>query len=115
MIDVKLYLTSEDIAYYTSLGLNLESDLLDPKIDRVLKAILTSDTDESKKALIHFLSHALKRKISTVTVINNEPPIRTLLEKQSSFDIHVIFDDGDEADIEIQIAINDDMSRTVCK
>ena len=109
MDEARLYLSEEDIAYYTSLGLNLDSDLLDPKIDRVLKAIFTSDTDESKKALIHFLSNTLKRKIKNVTIKNNEPPVRTLQEKQSSFDIHVEFDDKDEADIEIQITIKDNL------
>ena len=71
--------------------------------------MFTSDTDESKKALIHFLSNTLKRKIRNVTIKNNEPPVRTLQEKQSSFDIHVEFDDKDEADIEIQITIKDNL------
>jgi len=43
----------------------------------------------------------------------NELAVTGLSEKQSAFDIHVTFNDGDEADIEMQVKIKDDLPSRV--
>ena len=102
-------LTPEEIQDIESLGINLNSDLLDPKVDIVFKAMLTSERPESKKALIHFLSAVLNRNITKVTVLNNELANTGVFQKQSVFDIHASFDEGDEADIEMQMELKDNI------
>jgi predicted transposase/invertase (TIGR01784 family) len=78
-------------------------------VDIVFKAMLTSERPESKKALIHFLRAILRRNITEATVLNNELANTGIFQKQSVFDIHVSFDEGDEADIEMQMALTDNM------
>ena len=102
-------LTPEDIQNIESLGINLHSDLLDPKVDLVFKAIYTSRCPESKKALIHLLSAVLNRKITKATLASNELAAAGVSEKRSVFDIHVSFDEGDEADIEMNMKLRDNM------
>ncbi|MDR1532033.1 MAG: Rpn family recombination-promoting nuclease/putative transposase [Clostridiales bacterium] len=102
-------LTREEVEYYTNLGLNLDSDLLDPKIDSVFKAIFTTGSDESSIALTSFLSAATGREITSVSVRNNELARLGLIEKQTVFDVHVNFGKGDNADIEMQMWLNDDL------
>jgi len=84
-------LTQEEIQIIESKGITLNSDLMDPKVDIVFKAMLTSKRPESKKALIHFLSSILQRNITEATVLNNELANEGILQKQSVFDIHVGF------------------------
>jgi predicted transposase/invertase (TIGR01784 family) len=105
--EIRQHLNSEEIAYLESLGLNLDSDLLDPKIDSVFKAMLTADTAESREALKGLLGAAIGRKIKTVEIRNNEMAVTGLLQKKGVFDIHVTFDEGDEADIEMMLVIKD--------
>ncbi|MDR1531507.1 MAG: Rpn family recombination-promoting nuclease/putative transposase [Clostridiales bacterium] len=102
-------LTEEDIKYCSDLGITLDSDLLDPKIDSVFKAIFTTDSEESRTALACFLSAVLGRKVTKVTIGNNEPAVNGLGDKQSVFDVHVRFEFEDEADIEMQMRITDDL------
>jgi len=110
MIDeMNVILTPEEIENIESKGITLNSELLDPKVDIVFKAMLTSKCPESKKALIHFLGSALQRNIMQATVINNELANTGILQKQSAFDIHVCFDEGDEADIEMQMELKDNL------
>jgi predicted transposase/invertase (TIGR01784 family) len=107
--EVQQYLAPEEIAYYTSLGINFDSDLLDPKVDLAFKAIFTSDTDKSRAALIHFLSCVTGRQVKSFTLKNTELAVTGLREKQSIFDIHVTFNDSDEADLEMQVKIKDNL------
>jgi predicted transposase/invertase (TIGR01784 family) len=102
-------LTPAEIQEIESMGVTLNSELLDPKVDIVFKAILASQRPESKKALIHLLSAALRRNITSVSLLNNELANTGILQKQSVFDIHVSFDEGDEAEIEIQMALSDNL------
>jgi predicted transposase/invertase (TIGR01784 family) len=103
-------LTQEDIRKIESRGIALHSDLMDPKVDIVFKAMLSSQCPESKKALVHFLNSVLQRNITVVTVLNNELANTGILQKQSVFDIHVCFDEGDEADIEMQMELTDNLT-----
>ena len=54
--EIRQYLSEEDIAYFESLGINLKSELLDPKIDSVFRAIFTANSKESIGALTNLLS-----------------------------------------------------------
>jgi len=107
--EMNVILTPEEIKNIESKGITLNSELLDPKVDIVFKAMLTSKCPESKKALIHFLGSALQRNITQATVINNELANTGIFQKQSAFDIHVCFDEGDEADIEMQMELKDNL------
>ncbi|MDR0456792.1 MAG: Rpn family recombination-promoting nuclease/putative transposase [Treponema sp.] len=71
--------------------------------DIVFKTMLTSDTIESRHALRHLLSACIRREVSNVQVTNNELIPAHLDAKFSRLDVHVIFNDGEAADLEMQI------------
>lgn len=75
---------------------------LNPRLDSTFKAIFTQETKESGIALQSFLSCILNRKIKSVRLTSNEPPADTTSQMQMSFDVSVIFDDGEKASIEMQ-------------
>ena len=79
-----------------------ETALLSPLYDWTFKQIFTQETDESNLALKSFLSAVLGRKITTVTVKNNEPLKETRKQKNMTFDVNVEFDNGEVSDIELQ-------------
>ena len=68
---------------------------LNPRLDSTFKAIFTQETKESGIALQSFLSCILNRKIKSVRLTSNEPPADTTSQMQMSFDVSVIFDDGE--------------------
>jgi predicted transposase/invertase (TIGR01784 family) len=76
--------------------------LLDPSIDQVFKALFTHNSPESKGALKDFLSIILDKRITTVSLLPNEPPVDDSDDKQTRFDIACTFDNGESADIEMQ-------------
>jgi len=71
--------------------------------DIVFKAMLASDTEDSREALRHLLSACIHREISTVQVINNDLIPTHLDAKASRLDVHVTFNDGEAADLEMQM------------
>ena len=79
-----------------------ETAILSPLYDWTFKQIFTQETDESNLALKSFLSAVLGRKITTVSVKNNEPLKETKKQKNMTFDVCVEFDDGEISDIELQ-------------
>lgn len=81
-----------------------QEKLLNPCVDAVFKALFTSNSEQSRKALISFVSAAIDRKVSDVKLEPNELPIDTFGERQSSFDIVCMLDDYEPANIEIQTA-----------
>jgi len=76
--------------------------------DVVFKAMLTSDTDASREALRRLLCACTRREISAVRVTNNDlvPPHKEA--KGPRLDVHVTFNDGESANLEIQINKTDD-------
>lgn len=76
--------------------------LLNPRLDPTFKALFTQETKESNAALESFLSSILGRKIRDVRLTSNEPPVDTIELMQMSFDVSVVFDDGEKASIEMQ-------------
>jgi predicted transposase/invertase (TIGR01784 family) len=71
--------------------------------DVVFKAMLTSDTDVSREALRRLLCACTRREVSAVRVTNNDlvPPHHE--GKTPRLDVHVTFNDGESANLEIQI------------
>ena len=76
--------------------------LLNPRLDPNFKAIFTQETKGSYKALQSFLSSILGRKIKDVSLTANEPTVDMEDQMQMSFDVSVIFDNGEKASIEMQ-------------
>ncbi|MDR2716876.1 MAG: Rpn family recombination-promoting nuclease/putative transposase [Treponema sp.] len=71
--------------------------------DIVFKTMLTSDTEDSREALRHLLSACTRREISKVQVTNNDLIPAHLDAKIPRLDVHVTFNDGEAADLEMQI------------
>ena len=76
--------------------------ILNPRLDVNFKALFTQGTRGSYIALQSFLSSVLGRKIKSLTLAPNEPAVETTSNMQMSFDIAATFDDGEQADIEVQ-------------
>jgi len=94
-------------------GIDVDSELFDPRLDFVSKRILAADTEESKKALVSFLNAALKlkNKKRVVKVLNPVTTVESSSHKKSIFDVRVEFLDGSEAIIEIEFRKKDDFKR----
>jgi predicted transposase/invertase (TIGR01784 family) len=71
--------------------------------DIVFKAMLTSDSEDSREALRHLLSACTRREVSGVQVKNSELLPAHLDAKTTRFDVHVTFNDGESADLEMQL------------
>jgi len=80
--------------------------------DIVFKTMLSSDTEDSREALRHLLSACTHRAISKVQVTNNDLPPFHLDAKASRLDVHVIFNDGEAADLEMQMEKSTDDLKT---
>ena len=78
--------------------------------DGVFKAMLSSDTDDSQMALRHLLRACTHREVSQVQIMNNEIIPPHIEGKTGRLDVHVRFNDGEIADLEIQVKkTNDDL------
>jgi predicted transposase/invertase (TIGR01784 family) len=78
--------------------------------DVVFKAMLTSDTEDSREALRSLLSACTRRPVSAVQVRPNDLIPPHLDAKMARFDVHVTFNDGEAADLEMQMSkTNDDL------
>ncbi len=75
-------------------------EILPPSDDRVFKLLLASE--ETKPALINLLSCITGRNVVNATVQNSELPAEDTHEKAERLDLNCIFDDADQADIEMQ-------------
>jgi len=82
--------------------------LLDPRRDIVFKTIFTKDCEESHIARNNLISAFLGRTITHSTVLNNELPISDIRDKAARLDIHCVFDNGQHADLEMQMCNTQD-------
>jgi len=80
--------------------------------DIVFKTMLSSDTEDSREALRYLLSACTHRAISKVQVTNNDLPPLHMDAKVSRLDVHVIFNDGEAADLEMQMEKSTDDLKT---
>ena len=76
--------------------------------DVVFKAMLTTDSEDSREALRSLLSACTRREVSKVQVINNDLVPSHLTAKSARLDVHVTFNDGEAADLEMQIGKSGD-------
>ena len=76
--------------------------ILNPRLDVNFKALFTQGTRGSYIALQSFLSSVLGRKIKSLALAPNEPAVESTSNMQMAFDVSATFDDGEQADIEIQ-------------
>jgi predicted transposase/invertase (TIGR01784 family) len=76
--------------------------------DLVFKAMLSSDTEDSREALRSLLSACTRREVSTVCVTTNEPIPAHLEAKAVRLDVNVTFNDGEAANLEMQFSASGD-------
>ena len=80
--------------------------------DKVFKKMLSSNTEDSREALRQLLSACTHREVTAVKVLNNELLPLYIGGKTSVLDIRVSFNDGEVADIEMQMEkSNDDLKK----
>ena len=80
--------------------------------DIVFKAMLSSDTPDSREALRLLLSACIQREVVDVKVLNNELLPAHLAAKLVRLDINVSFNDGEVAALEMQMGSSDDDLKT---
>jgi predicted transposase/invertase (TIGR01784 family) len=76
--------------------------LLNPCHDEVFKALFTNESEESRTALLCFLTAVLHKEIKDVQLRPNAPPVIDDSDKTVRFDVSCTFNDGEAADIELQ-------------
>ena len=76
--------------------------------DTVFKAMLASDTEDSREALKSLLSACTRREIAGVKVVNSELLPAHMDAKFPRLDVYVTFNDGEAAALEMQIGKSDD-------
>ncbi|MDR1869624.1 MAG: Rpn family recombination-promoting nuclease/putative transposase [Treponema sp.] len=76
--------------------------------DTVFKAMLASDTEDSREALRSLLCACTGREITEVKVVNSELLPAHMDAKFPRLDVHVTFNDGEAAALEMQIGKSDD-------
>ena len=80
--------------------------------DAVFKAMLTSNNEDAREALKSLLSACIKREISSVQITNNEPIPFYLGAKLPRLDVHIVFNDGEAANLEMMLSkSSDDLQR----
>jgi predicted transposase/invertase (TIGR01784 family) len=70
--------------------------------DAVFKAMLSANNEDSREALRSLLSACTRREVSAVHVMNNDLVPAHLDAKTARLDVHVTFNDGEAADLEMQ-------------
>jgi len=80
-----------------------EDDIINPCWDNVFKAIFTKGTPESRGALEYLLSAILRRRLTVLTIVANEPPVDSVNERQIRYDINCKFDGGELCNIEMTL------------
>jgi predicted transposase/invertase (TIGR01784 family) len=76
---------------------------LDPLSDVVFKALFTAADEDSREACRCLLSACIRRPIASLSVRNNELLPEYLTGKTIRLDIHLMFNDGEKADLEMQM------------
>ncbi|WP_010261126.1 Rpn family recombination-promoting nuclease/putative transposase [Treponema primitia] len=83
---------------------------LDLLSDFVFKALFTAHDEDSQTALRCLLSACIHRPVTSLSIRNSELLPEYLTGKTIRLDIHLVFNDGEQADIEIQVdRTNDDI------
>jgi predicted transposase/invertase (TIGR01784 family) len=77
-------------------------------LDVVFKALFSGNNEESHNALRCLISDCIHRPVHNLSVRNSEIGPDDLLGKTIRLDVHASFNDGEEADIEMQAGKSDD-------
>jgi predicted transposase/invertase (TIGR01784 family) len=85
-----------------------EGRILDVMSDIVFKILFTADDEDSRESLRLLLSDCTHRSVRNVQIRNNEILPEYLTGKMARLDILVTFNDGEQADMEMQIQKSDD-------
>ncbi|GHU92728.1 hypothetical protein FACS189479_02510 [Spirochaetia bacterium] len=85
-----------------------EGRILDVMLDIVFKTLFTADDEDSREALRLLLSDCTHRSVRDMQVQNNEILPEYLTGKALRLDILVTFNNGEQADLEMQIRKSDD-------
>jgi hypothetical protein len=88
------------------IGIEREGRIFSPCSDFVFKAMLSQDSAESEIARLGFLSSILGTEVTSATVAQNELAVMDMNEKNSTMDLHVKLQNGEEANVEIQLEKN---------
>jgi len=78
-------------------------DIIDIRYDNVFKAVFTSGTPASQKALSRLISALICREITVITISVNEPAIDNIRDRQIRFDIHCRAKTGDLINVEMSL------------
>jgi len=83
---------------------------LNPTIDFVFKTLFSGKDEDSREALRMLLSSCIHRPVRDLRLQNTEILPAFLLGKVFRLDVHVTFNDGEQADVEMQVnRSNDDL------
>jgi len=83
---------------------------LSPTIDFVFKTLFSGKDEDSREALRLLLSSCIHREVCDLRLQNTEMLPAFLLGKVVRMDVHVTFNDGEQADVEMQVnRSNDDL------
>jgi len=89
-----------------------EAEALSLLEDTVFKFLFGFDSEGSREALRSLLSACIRREVKEVQIVNSEVNPPYLGAKQSRLDVHVTFNDGEAADLEMQACkTNDDIGK----
>jgi len=81
---------------------------LSPTLDFVFKTLFSGKDEDSREALRLLLSSCIHRQVQDLHLQNTEILPAFLLGKVFRLDVHVTFNDGEQADIEMQVNRSDD-------
>jgi predicted transposase/invertase (TIGR01784 family) len=81
-------------------------------LDIVFKALFAGNSKESENALRFLLSDCIHRPVSALSIRNSEIIPEYLSGKTVRLDVHASFNDGEEADIEMQAGKSSDSLKT---
>jgi hypothetical protein len=76
---------------------------LNPLLDSVFKAVFSGGSEDSQRALKSLLSACTGRAVSGVQIMNSELIPAYLAGKTLRLDVHATFNDGEAADLEMQM------------
>ena len=76
-------------------------ELLDIRYDNIFKAVFTKDTPASKGALSGLISALIERRVTVQTIVANEPPIESVIDRCIRFDIACRAETGEFINIEM--------------
>ncbi|WP_010261531.1 Rpn family recombination-promoting nuclease/putative transposase [Treponema primitia] len=81
---------------------------LDILVDFGFKSLFTANNEDSREALRHLLSACIGRPVTVLSIQNNELLPEFLTGKTVRLDIHIRFNNGELADLEMQVQRTDD-------